>query len=315
MYDIPILLIIFTRLDTTKKVFQKIREVKPKQLFIAADGPRLEKIGESEKCDIVRNWVLSAIDWECDVKTLFRDKNIGCGRGVSSSIDWFFDNVDYGIILEDDCVPSVSFFSYVKELLEKYKNEKKVWQICGHNTMGISKLRNNVSYSFVPIQACWGWATWKNRWDNFKYDISNEDKNLLKKNPYFNKKYRRDYWFSIFDKMTDDVKDVWDYQWTYRILKNKGYCAIPSCNLIENIGFGNDSTHFVDSNKDSSFHVFVHEMDNILHPKKIRYNWKLVKFTDKKVFNLPRKISFSEYLKIILKKLHLFEFVKSLVKK
>ena len=318
MYSIPILLIIFKRLDTTKKLLEKIRSIKPNQLFIAADGARLNIQNEQYDCDNVRKYVLDSLDWDCEVKTLFRNENLGCGRGVSSAITWFFDSVDCGIILEDDCIPSLSFFSYVEELLMKYKDDKTVWQICGHNTMGMNPQKNNSSYSFSAIEACWGWATWKDRWQQFSYDISCEDKSLLCKNPYFKKKYRRDYWFPLFNTMNSQTKDIWDYQWTYRILMNKGFCAIPAYNLIENIGFGKDSTHF-SAGDVNNFSMKNYDIGKIFHPQKIKYDWKLIKFTDKKVFGIPKEGGFFLYIKDILKiflnELHLFNFVKSVVKK
>ena len=104
----PILFMIFNRLDTTQKVFNAIRQAKPKQLFVAADGPREDKEGEKGKCEQARK-IIEQVDWDCEVKTLFRDKNLGCKVAVSSAIDWFFENVEEGIILEDDCLPSTSF--------------------------------------------------------------------------------------------------------------------------------------------------------------------------------------------------------------
>ena len=314
MYSIPILLIIFKRLDTTKKVFEKIRKIQPQKLYIAADAARQEFPDEQKACEHVRKYVLDSIDWDCDVKTLFRSENLGCGRAVSTAVTWLFQNEDQGIILEDDCVPSLSFFPYVENLLDRYKNDKRVWQISGHNTMGINPQKNGWSYSFTAIEACWGWATWKNRWENFAYDISHENKSVLKKNPYFKKKYRRDYWFPLFNGMSSEVRDIWDYQWTYRILLNNGFCAIPSFNLIENVGFGEDSTHFtIGCNKD--FRVKSYEIEQVLHPSKIKYDWKLIKFTDKKVFGLSSDDQFFLYMKSILKavleELHLLEVAKA----
>ena len=319
MYSVPILLIIFKRLDTTKKVFSKIQQIKPKELYVAADAPRENNNDEKNKCYEVRNWVLNSIDWDCNVKTLFRDQNLGCGRGVSTAIDWFFSLVDYGIILEDDCVPDISFFSFVENLLLKYKDNKDIWQISGFNNMGINPQKNKASYSFTAIEACWGWATWKDRWQKFTYDISSEDINQLLLNPYFKKKYRRDFWFPKFESMTSDVRDIWDYQWTYRILVNQGYCIIPSNNLIENCGFGNDSTHFSEHNIDSEFHLPTYEISSIIHPKVIKYDWKLIKYTDKKVFGIPQKINLNiliiRLLKSFLRKIGLFDYIKKLIKK
>ena len=120
--DIPILFVIFNRFDTAKQVFERIKEVQPSKLYIAADGPRENKVGESEKCQQVRDLV-KLIDWNCEVKTLFRDKNLGCAKAVSGAISWLFENEEMGIILEDDCLPHLDFFPYCKELLEKYKDD------------------------------------------------------------------------------------------------------------------------------------------------------------------------------------------------
>ena len=108
-----VLFLVFNRLDTTKQVFEAIREAKPPRLYIAADGARETKAGEAEKVTAVRDFILKNIDWECDIKTLFREENLGCKYAVSGAIDWFFDNEEMGIILEDDCLPSQSFFGFV----------------------------------------------------------------------------------------------------------------------------------------------------------------------------------------------------------
>ena len=108
--ETAVLFLVFNRLDTTKQVFEAIRKAKPPRLYIAADGPRESKEGEAEKVKAVREYVMSNINWDCEVKTLFRDKNLGCKYAVSGAIDWFFENEEMGIILEDDCLPSQSFF-------------------------------------------------------------------------------------------------------------------------------------------------------------------------------------------------------------
>jgi len=161
MLKTPILFIIFNRIDTTKQVFAKIKEAQPQQLFIAADGPRKNRLGEEKKCKAVREWVLSQVDWDCKVYTLFRDENLGCGRGPAQAITWFFDNVEQGIILEDDCVPDISFFNYCETLLEYYKNDERIMHITGYNPEEISHFKHNTSYCFVPIEICWGWASWR----------------------------------------------------------------------------------------------------------------------------------------------------------
>src|SRR5262245_29106398 len=116
-FDIPILFLVFNRPETTVRVFQRIREMQPAKLFVAADGPRNGREEEQEKCKEVRKLILDGVDWPCDIKTLFRDHNLGCGNAVSSAITWFFENVEEGIILEDDTLPDPTFFGFCKTLL------------------------------------------------------------------------------------------------------------------------------------------------------------------------------------------------------
>ena len=101
-FDTPILFLIFNRPDLTARVFDRIREVQPKYLYVAADGPRIDKPEDVEKCESARKVVLDQIDWPCELKTLFRQENLGCGIAVSQAINWFFEHVEQGIIIEDD---------------------------------------------------------------------------------------------------------------------------------------------------------------------------------------------------------------------
>jgi len=128
----PILFLVFNRPDTTEKVFAKIRDIQPRQLFISADGPRSDKKDEKHKCEETRK-VIQRIDWECDLKTNLSEKNLGCRVGVSSGINWFFSNVTEGIILEDDCLPDTSFFHYCETLLKHYRDNERIMHIGGTN--------------------------------------------------------------------------------------------------------------------------------------------------------------------------------------
>jgi hypothetical protein len=149
-----VLFMTFNRLDTSQQVFEQIKIAKPPRLYLASDGARKQVEGESEKVEAVRNWLLSNIDWDCEVKSLFREENLGCGKAVSSAITWFFDNEKNGIILEDDCVPNQSFFRFCEELLDKYVDDKRIWQISGMNPLVQSDMEE--SYYFAKIAQCWG---------------------------------------------------------------------------------------------------------------------------------------------------------------
>jgi hypothetical protein len=269
MFNTPVLFIIFNRLNTTRQVFSVIRQVKPSRLFIAADGPRQTIEGEMEKCQTVRQYVLDNIDWDCETHSFFREENQGCGKAISEAITWFFGQVEQGIILEDDCVPSMSFFPFCGELLEKYKDNDLVYHITAHNPLGI--IKSPYSYYFARIQHCWGWATWKRAWDKYSYDINELDDFIKKKkiNRIFRRKCDRDYWLNMFKKIEKHGIDIWDYQWTYAILKNSGLCINPSKNLVSNIGFGSDAIHTTDTNSIYNNQA-RYDIPIIKHPKNIR---------------------------------------------
>ena len=273
-FNIPILFLVFNRLDTTRRVFERIREAAPEKLYIASDGPRGEREGEDEKVRIVREYVIKSIDWNCEVKTLLREKNLGCGKAVSQAITWFFENEEMGIVLEDDCLPSVSFFPYCKELLEKYKDDTRIYQITGYNLLTYTKMP--YSYSFARLHHCWGWATWKRAWSQYNFDIINLDNFFSEKkiDAIFDRKIDRHYWLNIFKKMEKHEVDTWDYQWTYTIFNNKGICIYPAKNLVTNIGFRSDATHTnVDDPKKNNQQQFI--IEKIKHPKKIVINVSL----------------------------------------
>jgi hypothetical protein len=240
-FTTPILFLIFNRPSQTQKVFESIQAIRPKFLFVAADGPRENNIHDQEKCKMTRA-IIKQIDWECEVKTLFREKNLGCGRAVSSAVTWFFEHVEKGIILEDDCLPITDFFYYCESLLIKYKNDNSIMHIGGRNNLTV-KLKYRYSYYYSAYTHIWGWATWKRAWDfyNFKIGSLNNFEDSL--TFYFKKKFIRDYWIAMFQQFRINPIDTWDYQWTYTVWKNKGLSILPVVNLVTNIGFGNDATH------------------------------------------------------------------------
>ena len=240
----PVLFLIFNRPDHTRRVFDAIRQAKPSRLFIAADGPRHDRPGERERCEEVRR-IATAVDWDCEVVTLFRVENLGCKRAVSSAIDWFFAHVEEGIVLEDDCLPSQSFFSYCQELLSHYRNDARIMQICGSNLLN-EPGRSGHSYFFSNYGPVWGWASWRRAWRHYDVEMKLwpeiKEKNL---HEYFCQspeevKYRLD----LYDKVhSGEIDTCWDYQWGFAKMINAGLSITPATNLISNIGFGVDATH------------------------------------------------------------------------
>ncbi len=241
-FETPILFIIFNRLDTVKIVFEKIRLCKPAQLFIASDGPRGNRFGEKETVESIRDYVLNNVDWECEVKTLFSEKNMGCDPAISMAISWFFSYIKQGIILEDDCLPDLSFFSFCEQMLNYYSDNEKVFEITGCNLQG-GIIRGNGSYYFSNYGGTWGWATWRRAWEKFNYQVTGFNKLKEEKDiqSVFEDRVQQRYWINFLKK--EGNTDTWDYQWLYTIWYNKGICIVPNSNLITNIGFNLSGTH------------------------------------------------------------------------
>jgi hypothetical protein len=271
-FNTPILFIVFNRLDTMRQVFSIIKQIKPKYFYIASDGPRVERTGEKDIVQEVRSYILQNIDWDCKTKTLFRDKNHGSGRGVAEAITWFFKQVEQGIVLEHDCLPSLSFFPFCAELLEKYKNSPKIWHITGHNPLGWTEA-DGASYYFARVEHCWGFATWRRAWRKYSYDIQGladfiEYKKITK---IFRRSCDRRYWLKVFRKMEKHSWRTWDYQWTYTIFQNDGVCINPAVNLVSNIGFGQAAVHTIDLTSPFN-NQERYEITEIRHPPEIKIN-------------------------------------------
>jgi glycosyltransferase involved in cell wall biosynthesis len=268
-----VLFLIFNRPETTQKVFEAIRAAKPPRLYIASDGARLGKDGELEEVEKTRNLILDNIDWKCEVKTLFRDKNLGCRKSVSSAITWFFEQEKDGIILEDDVLPNKSFFKFCEELLDKYANNKKVMHIAGHRYA--PNFIDNSSYYFAKIQHCWGWASWADRWKYYGTDLNSYSEENLKK--FSSNLSVQKYWKDILSKMQNNEIDSWAYQWAFKVVEREGLCINPSENLVSNIGFGEKGTHTIDENNPFA-NLVTYEIKEIIHPNKIELDQKAVNY-------------------------------------
>ena len=241
----PVLLIAWRRPACTKRVLDAIRFSAPSRLYVAIDGPRSSVPEEAEKVWETRQLVEHSIDWPCEAKFLFSELNSGCRLGVAKAITWFFEHEEEGIVLEDDCVPHPDFFSYCDELLDRYRNDARIWWISGTNAR-LGPIPSESSYFISRYGHCWGWATWRTRWVHYDRDLISLT-SFLKTHGFdslFPDGRQAHFWKKQLMRLRDShYPDTWDYQWSYTCLINGGLSVVPSSNLVSNIGFDQDATH------------------------------------------------------------------------
>ncbi|MFL0206167.1 nucleotide-diphospho-sugar transferase [Aquirufa sp. 2-AUSEE-184A6] len=281
----PVLLITFNRTYETLKVLERIQKYAPSRVYIFSDGYRNDV--EKKVVLELRSLIISKVNWECDLFFKFSDVNLGCKYGPASAINWFFDHELEGIILEDDCLPSLSFFLFCETLLCKYRFDNNIYHIDGTN---FCQPVDNMLYHYSRYALIWGWATWKRAW--MDYDIEMIDFPNQKKINFLNKifftKPEINYWYNKLDIAYENKIDAWDYQWFYTIWKNNGLTIRPNYNMIKNIGFNSNATHTKKSNR--IFELMLdNEIDLTLNAPTLKYpNIKIDEETSKNRFNLGK---------------------------
>ncbi|MCQ8103082.1 hypothetical protein NP590_03090 [Methylomonas sp. SURF-2] len=246
-FNVPVAILNFNRPQMTRRVFEMVKQIKPRKLLLVADGPRPNRPDDVRLCAEVRS-IFNEIDWECEVHKKFSDINLGSFKSNSSGLNWIFDTVEEAIIIEDDCVPSVSFFRYCEELLERYRDNPNVGVITGYN-LGFPAVKNNESYFFSAYTLNWAWASWRRVWKQVDMDMSwwepRAGKRMLQ--ALFPKRKEWTYWFKLYEQIRKgDRRNAWDYQLILSAFKHSQYCIIPSVNMVSNIGFGPEGTNCFD---------------------------------------------------------------------
>ncbi len=301
--DTPVLLITYKRLDTTKKVFESIRNAKPPRIYIASNIGK-DEVGIQE-VNKVRDFLEKNIDWDCKVFKLYREKHLSAKDSISGAIEWFFQNEEMGIILEDDCLPSQSFFWFCEELLTRYADDMRVWHIGGCSTLNKDILLNEDSYYFSKYNHIWGWAGWASRWKMYDSNVSlfkEFSKNRYIENVTKNKLLQK-FWINNFKSVYEKRVDTWDYQWYFTTWSNGGVSIIPTVNLITNLGFGADATHTSDSNsKLSNMEKIEIELD-LIHPKIMMPNIIYDNYNSQFLFGINYFSFYKNEIKKILKKI------------
>lgn len=278
----PILLLVYNRLETVKKVLRVINEVKPKKIYISGDGPKANSRSDEQKVNEVREYVQKNVNEKIEVNTLFHSQNLGSKHAVHKAFRWFFSNEEKGIILEDDCLPANFFFKYCDELLDLYKDDKRIGMITGRNEFGTYENRYNGDYFLSTRAFVWGWATWRDRIEDLDIEIAEK---LKMKDMIKIFRHTSTFWEFLYRRKTildvrDNLVDAWDYQWSVSLLLNSRYTIVPKENMIINIGFGEDATHTNNVSIDPV--QFLRGDNEIDHPVELKVDKKYTGDTIKK---------------------------------
>jgi len=284
-FSIPVVLLAFKRPEQTARVLEVIRQARPTSLFIVADGPRPEVNGEAAACAAVRHLLDQKIDWDCEVRRNYAEVNLGCARRVSSGLDWVFEHVEEAIVLEDDCLPHPTFFSFCAELLDRYRHDTRVAVISGQNVQ-FGRKYSEYSYYFSRYPHCWGWATWKRAWRYFDYDMTLwprvRDTDLLEQILETPEMAQR--WTRRFQDACDGRIDSWATRWTLACWLQNMLSVLPAVNLVTNIGFDTCGTNATNSR--SRFANIPAEPIQfpLQHPPMVVRNAPADAFTDRTLF-------------------------------
>lgn len=242
-HKVPVLVLAFNRADHVAKAMNAIREYQPKKIYLECDGARTDKNGEKEAVELTHQTMLNAIDWPCEVKTLFREENLGCAKAVNDAITWFFENEEYGIICEEDMVIGLDFFKLCEDLLPRYANNERIMCISSRNHSKRTDIQNTYVYSCRS--SCWGWASWSRAWKKMDMTMSAylsiTYRNLISRLGMFEgimtmRAFRNGYKnLSTFNS--------WATRWYLSVLANNGLVIVPGVNLSQNIGI-DGGAHF-----------------------------------------------------------------------
>lgn len=282
-----VVFIVFNRPDMVSRVFPAIRAARPERLFLIGDAARPERVGEAEKVLKVRKMIETMIDWPCQVYRNYSQANMGCRDRVVSGLNWVFEHVEDAIILEDDCLPSGSFFMFCEELLNHYAHDTRVMHIGGDNFQrNTHKLSS--SYYFSKYTHVWGWATWRRAWALYESQMTVwphvAESRML--SAICDCKIELEYWSQIFDGASRGLGNAWSYAWLFTCWKNHGLSIVPSINLVSNLGVGPDATHF--RHAPWYMNLPVEEMPFLIHPECVMADYVADRYTFDHVFRPTR---------------------------
>lgn len=282
LVDVPVLILFFNRPQQLSAVFEQVKAARPTKLLLYQDGPR----GESDMPGIEAcRQVVEQIDWECEVYKNYQEKNVGCDPAEYYSQLWAFSLFDKCIILEDDDVPSISFFAFCKELLDKYEHDTRITMIQGLN---IEEISPNIPYDYFFSSSfnCNGWASWRRvseQWDG-KYSFLDDTFNMMQLRNLIKERKLRKSTIPICQSHRESQKEYYESIVYFSMLFNSGLAIVPTRNMIRNLGATDGSVHLTGSMKTMPkkyrriFTMPCYEMEFPLkHPRYVIENTEYIK--------------------------------------
>jgi len=287
-FTVPIVLLTYNRPHLTRRVLELVQQIQPVELFVVGDGAR-ESCADDRRLVQQTREIIDNIQWVDHLRVDFAEKNLGCKRRVSSGLDWVFSQVEQAIVLEDDCLPDLSFFGYCAALLDKYRDDRRVMSIAGVNFQK-QKARTEYSYYFSKYFQSWGWASWRRAWQHFDLHLegwpefqSNGGIASLADSPL-----EQRFWERIFDQQHAGQTNSWAYAFAFACFHQRGLTAIPNVNLVSNIGFGDTATHTT-SVQHSLANVPTFPMAHVCHPNAVFQHQQADEYTFRNAYRAHRK--------------------------
>jgi hypothetical protein len=297
--DVAVLILGYNRPNDMRKLIEALRLIKPARMYFSVDGPSIFREGDNEKV-LETQRLLGEINWNCNIKTRFLATNMGCKVAISSAIDWFFENEDYGIILEDDCIPTPAFFNFAAKRLIEYKDNPRVMHVSGSSYF-MKETNNKSSYYYSRIPNVWGWATWKRAWNYMQLIDSNLDTKLtsVKVHNYFHNRKVSKWFLRYIEEAKSPNSSVWSTSWTLSIINNQGVCISPMGNLVKNIGFRDSATHSTSISFRKYQEFKFGEVSNLPGPKTLEVNEELDRLRFKTIKKTDPNEFFSRKIKLL----------------
>ncbi len=302
MFKTPVLLVVYNRIEETHNLFQVLKTVQPTQLYVAGDGCKANNT--LDRTHVYQTRAVIQPVWPCQLHTLWQDEHLGKSRMMYQAMQWFFEHEEEGIILMEDTVPSYDFFPYCEELLGLYRNDEHIFSIGGTYLRHRSRKRYNKrlrkggsSYFFSAYGTTWGFATWRNRWQDFTLSMEQYQTEDFAKivSPYMKKQKQRIYWINRFNLIKQYNTTYWDYQFCLHIWAHHGLCINPYLNLVTNVGFKKQPKRKIRRLRRNAYPIMP-----LTHPKETEQNYKEDRYMFKYVFKKAYLYLFRDWLKEVL---------------